>query len=322
LIQKEHTLPLKIRKLQALSRRLPGTHPKKGKIDEELFRRMAGYNGEQSLDYYFSFLPRTNHYIFHDLRLPSGNFHFQIDTLILSPYYILIIETKNLAGTLYFDDTFNQLIRTINGKEEAFPCPILQVMRHQKLLTDWLTEHKFPSVPIASNVVISNPQTIIKASNINSHRIKKVIHSANLPLKFEEYEKKFKEVLLTSKDLKKATTLLLKQSSQSSRSILEEFYIKEEDLMKGVHCPSCFNLPMGRKRSSWYCLKCKTTSKDAHVAALMDYSLLINNTITNSKLQNFLQLSSRSTALTILKSMNLKSDGLNKGKIYYLPVPY
>lgn len=79
---------------------------------------MAGYRGEQSLDYYLGFL--TNYFILHDLRLPDRDHHFQLDTLLISPYFILILEVKNISGTLIFDDHFKQLIRVTPEKEEGF----------------------------------------------------------------------------------------------------------------------------------------------------------------------------------------------------------
>ncbi|WP_317777409.1 nuclease-related domain-containing protein [Peribacillus sp. CSMR9] len=50
-----------------------------------------------------------------------------------------MIEVKNMAGEIYYDNTFNQHIRTNpDGKTEAFDDPILQVNRQRQQLVEWL----------------------------------------------------------------------------------------------------------------------------------------------------------------------------------------
>ncbi|MFX3623267.1 MAG: nuclease-related domain-containing protein [Ectobacillus sp.] len=134
MIVKERKKPVKIQKLEALLRRLPPQHPKQKEIEENLAKSLSGYRGEQSLDYYLSFLPPKQQLILHDLRLKENGRYFQIDTLILTKAFILIIEAKNIAGTIFFDTAFHQLIRTIDGKEEAFPDPIMQITRQKQQL--------------------------------------------------------------------------------------------------------------------------------------------------------------------------------------------
>jgi hypothetical protein len=71
--------------------------------------------------------------------------------------FILILEVKNITGTLYFDQLHHQLIRTTTDQEEAFPDPILQTRRHRLQLKSWINTHQIPAIPITSLVVISNP---------------------------------------------------------------------------------------------------------------------------------------------------------------------
>jgi ribosomal protein L37AE/L43A len=318
MIKKELKIPLRILKLQALLRRLPTNHKKRTQIEEEIGRRMAGYKGEQSLDYYLSFIRGSNHCILHDIRLPSREYHFQLDLLVLSPYYILHVDAKNISGTLYFDDTFNQLIRTVNGKEEGFRDPILQIKLQQRQFKEWLFQHKFPEIPIESLVVISNDFTIIKSSSKNPHYLRQVIHSSNLPFKIDEFTMKYRSIIYSEKELKRLVAMLVKKHKPDSSNILEQYSIVPTELLTGVQCPNCLALNIGRKKGSWHCHNCLHTSKDAHITALQDYLLLINSTITNSELRSFLNLPSRSSALKILKSLNLKSVGTYKGTSYYI----
>lgn len=89
---------------------------------------IRGYRGEQNLDYELGFLP-SSFLIFQDLRLPLYERTFQIDTLILTPHMAVIIETKNIYGTLFFNSTSKQVIRTFENTTEEFPAPLLQAKK-------------------------------------------------------------------------------------------------------------------------------------------------------------------------------------------------
>ena len=117
LIVKRREIPIRLQKLEALSRRLSKDHSIRPQIEEELLRRWKGYRGEQSVDFYLNKLPEKEYMIFHNLRLENENYYFQIDTLILTSYFALTLEVKNISGTLYFESTFSQMIQiTSNGE--------------------------------------------------------------------------------------------------------------------------------------------------------------------------------------------------------------
>jgi hypothetical protein len=75
---------------------------------------------------------------------------------------------------------------------------------------------------------------------------------------------------------------------------------------------------MERRKGKWICQTCTFVSKAAHLSALKDYSLLIDSTITNQILRDFLNIQSASLANKLLFSMSLESKGKNKGKIHHL----
>ncbi len=49
-----------------------------------------------------------------------------------------------MAGELFFDDTFKQIIRTLNDQNEAFDDPVLQVKSTTKKTSGWLSMKQFP----------------------------------------------------------------------------------------------------------------------------------------------------------------------------------
>ena len=127
--------------------------------------RTAGYWGEQSVRSILEVLPKNEYFIFHDLRLQGKPYPFQIDLLVLSSFFFLILEVKNMAGELYFDDSFKQIIRTLNDQNEAFDDPVLQVNLQRKQLLAWLSAKKLPPIPIETLVVSANSKAVLRAEN-------------------------------------------------------------------------------------------------------------------------------------------------------------
>jgi hypothetical protein len=318
LIVKRRKVPLTIRKLRALTRRLSPNHPKIPLIIKDLKKREAGYKGECSIDFPLSFLQSKSYFIFHDLRLQDQSRFFQMDTLLVSKKFALIIEVKNIAGSIYFDPHFNQLIRTKDGKETAFPDPIVQVNRQESQLRNWFLKNGFPSLPILSLIVISNPQTIIRTSPENRKLHYKVIHPDGLPSRINLMEHSITESILGEKDLKKVVRILNKYHIEAASSILERYNLTEEDLIKGVICENCKGFPLIRRHGTWFCNQCQLSNKDAHIQAFRDYFHLLGSTITNRQLRDFLNISSASSTTRILQSLKLTSKGANKGRVYSL----
>ena len=60
MIVKERKLPVYLLQLEALLRRLPAHHPKRNVVVESLAKFMAGYKGEQAIEYPLSFYPKQN----------------------------------------------------------------------------------------------------------------------------------------------------------------------------------------------------------------------------------------------------------------------
>lgn len=224
-----------------------------------------------------------------------------------------------MAGELYFDDSFKQIIRTLNDQNEAFDDPVLQVNLQQKQLQAWLSSKKLPSlIPIESIVVSANPKTVLRAEN--KRLSDKVVRKSNLVTKFEMLIKKHQQEILSKKELKKLANTLLKEHTPYIPNLLENYKISFDDLAKGVRCPDCGVLPMKRKWGAWFCNSCSITSSGAHLMALRDYALLIKPTITNRELREFLQFESASVAARILNSLNLSYEGSTKDRVHHLNV--
>ncbi len=319
MIKKKRQTPLTILKLEALLRRLPSNHPQRKNIEESLKKYYAGFRGEEAIDYYLNDLDEEPYFIFQDIRLPckDGTF-FQLDFLILTTFFVLIIEVKNITGILYFDREFHQLIRITSEKEEAFHDPIIQVRKHVYQLYSWLENNKFPTVPISSIIAISHPTTIIKTTPNHKEISDLVIHAAKIPEKFISFKNRFKQAVLTNRDMKKLSRYLMKEHVELDADILTRFQISPSEIIRGVLCSNCHGVLLEKKRERWSCPKCNSSKKNAHLEALLDYRLIIGDTITNKQCRAFLCISSVSIVAKILSSLNLKSTGSYKNRVYKL----
>jgi hypothetical protein len=304
-------------KLEALKRRLPVTHPKWTNVQEEWARRNAGFRGEKTVYYFLSLLDDHPYHIIHNLRLTNGSHFFQIDFLLLSTRFALIIETKNIAGELLFDQQ-GQLIRTINNKTDGYSDPVAQAQHHQRSLRKWLAAHHFPPLPVDYIVIISQPSSIIKMERTDPAIRQRVQPASALHSFISRLDGAYKHEVLDARMLKKLGKLLMKKNVPLETDILKEFGLTEKDIVTGVQCPKCDAMPMQALKAWWKCRDCDFHSKDAHIQAIKDYSLLISPTFKNSQIRAFLHLSSMQRTRRLLGAMKIPFKGENKGRVYFL----
>ncbi|MBY6036961.1 NERD domain-containing protein [Fictibacillus nanhaiensis] len=311
--------PIIIKKLESIMKRVPKTHQKQPQITERHRRFKSGFNGEQSLKFFYRYLPKEGLSYLPGLRIMHDDYYFQMDLLIVTPHFFLILEIKNHAGHLYFDDKIKQMIRSVNGKVEAYEDPIEQVKRQSYHLEKIIEEYKLPAVPIERLIVISNSSTHVGFSPSYKEAFQRVIKSSQLPNKFAEYQQKYQEPLLTKKEISKYIKQLFKLHDAYDPDVCELFQINKSELMKGVYCQKCDrSFIMQYIRANWRCSNCGHTSKTTHVEALIDYALLISPTITNQQCKDFLNLPSRSITTHLLKTLNLPYEGSRKSRSYHL----
>lgn len=314
MILKERDEPLRIILDEILLRRLNNNHKKRPEIEEDLAKRRAGLKGEKNLSYHLTFLP-DGYDIIHDIRLMNSHgYAFQIDTLLLSHHYILILEVKNILGTLYFDKHSKQFTRIYNEKEEGYPNPIVQAERHHNQLEKWILSHKLPLLPIEHLVIISHPSTIIKSNDYKIFQV--VFHAEHLPKKILSIEKPYKTPL-DKKDYRKLSRTIVKNHVPRNLDILKTYGISKKEIITGVQCPSCSFNPIHLKHGTWICPSCNSTSKKAYQKAIEDYLYLFGCKITNKECREYLHISSRHVARRMLLEMNLNQSGNTKNSFYH-----
>lgn len=309
---------MKLYALEALQRRLKDHHPSKDKVNSDLTRERSGLKGEKEVDFALRFLDKRRFYVLHNLRLIDEFGAFQLDTLILSTQFMLILEVKNWYGTVIFGENGQVTRIADDGTEEGFPNPVAQAQLQQHRLIQWLQTRGLPHIPIGFLVVISFPSTIIKSYSPEHPIPKSVIHTNQILLKIIEFEKVYRREAVNITQLKKLSNLMIELHSPADFNLVDRYMIKPEDIIKGVICPRCSHTPMNKINSKWCCRKCGLLSTEAHIAAFNDYLLLIGKRTTNNQMRDFLQIDSIHVMKYLIQKANFKASGKTRGRTYEL----
>lgn len=317
MFDKDLKIPINLLKAEALERRTDENHPCRADLKTYIKNLRSGYNGERTISYFLSQIPPQRFRIFHDLRLPYGDTFFQIDTLILSTKFILMLDGKNHSGKLHIDK--EQMVQEYMDNRNVYENPIIQANRHNILLQYFLEKHKLPQIPIESLVVICKSSTEVTIDAGYTEAYRKICRASDLVRKMEERYQYYRKEYIDNKTVEKIKKLLLKKHTPLDSDLLEKFNVSKREIKTGVQCPKCFFIPMNYKRKNWICPTCKFLSPDAFLQAMIDYFLLINPSFTNKELRKFLHLPNSRSATYFIYLLNFPSTGTTKGRIYHQP---
>lgn len=300
--------PLTLQKLETLIPRLSLSCKQLPYIKQDAAKLQKGYNGERRLDFYLQSLS-NNYYILSDVGLEFYNRKFQIDSLIISPHAMYLIETKNFEGTLTFDTIHRQMIQSNNNQEKSFTYPITQADNAAYLMMQWLENHQLNSIPIQTYIAIAQKSTIIRVQGDDELITKYVIQAEDAPLRLIHQDKQYGEATQADPQRRnKIASTIMTHVQDFSVNIMEKYQLTKEDINSGTRCSSCSQLNMTYNQGKWICPDCGETSKSAHIATLQDYFLLIDSKITIKEAQRFLKISDRHKVYRILKKSNLLYD--------------
>ncbi|MFJ7736255.1 nuclease-related domain-containing protein [Lysinibacillus sp. NPDC097287] len=311
-------LPRKIsdtqRVLEAIERRLPPTHEDFSYYSEQLRRVKAGFAGEQRVDreWIEIDLPQP-HYFLHDLQVTNrfGNTH-QIDTILLCPYIFLVLEIKNITGFIEIDEQFHQFNRTTaEGRVEGMSNPFHQIERHVELLSRRMKEEGIV-VPIKYAVVSATKNAILSPSLHG----RSIFHVTGLRLEVKKLLSQYRNPSVDPSNLEQFMKTLLAMHVPKKR----EIKLPVKDLITGVLCPDCkYKQQMYYSNNKWFCLCCGNRNLASMYSAMIDYRLLVSETITNKDFCAFFGVGSTNVAYKLLKHMKLVESGAKKNRTYRIP---
>ena len=75
---------------------------------------------------------------FHNVIIPGNNGTSQIDHLIVSKFGLFIIETKNMKGWIFGDESQQRWTQTFIYEKYAFQNPLRQIYRQKRVLAEFL----------------------------------------------------------------------------------------------------------------------------------------------------------------------------------------
>ena len=131
MIVKPYAQTLFMEALISLNKRLKKNHPKYISLQEDLKRNIAGDIGEEAV---MSILQKVKlpykFFVFHNISL-YGESLFQMDVLIITNHYAVILEVKNIQGEIEFKSHPYQLSRTLStGVRNSFDSPEIQLQEY------------------------------------------------------------------------------------------------------------------------------------------------------------------------------------------------
>ncbi|WP_167449530.1 nuclease-related domain-containing protein [Halobacillus trueperi] len=307
MIIKPRIIPPDIAHLEMLLHRIKPHHTKIPQLEEILSAKQAGWSGEQSLDFHLDYL-KGPHYILHNLRLNDGRHFFQIDTVILFPSFILILEAKNMIGQI----SIHREKREMRRDTEGFQDPVEQAERQKYLLDEWLYNHLGIRMPVDFLVVFTNRRCTLEFDSSDSSIYEKVIRATSLIDTIEKKKGFYPRRLFGKKELSRIGQALVDAHKEYIPDYMSRYNLNYSDLQKGVRCPACGKYSMKRTKMKWECSVCFHISLYAHEQALREYAVLVAKIISNKEARDFLRISSRHVVYRLLSAYCKERRGSTK----------
>lgn len=306
-----------IKALPRLIARLPEDYPRKAELNlaQQLYRITAGYSGETKVDRYlelFEFPESSTILTNVHLALSPGH-SFQIDTLIITERYVLILEIKNIKGNLYFKSDPHHLIRELDGEETIMECPFTQLEVAKENLQIWFAQRDI-KLEVHGQVVLANKNAVVKEAPPNAP----ILYLKRLAIILREKERLL--IKYNSAHLQKMRNLIHQNQYVYNVFPLCNYYGIDPSLLKrGQLCSQCNESMAYKTRRIRYCERCKRIESNNPDESIQDWFMLVSNSISNRQCRDFFLLKNKDGAYYILKSMQLYKEGKSTATRYYWP---
>ncbi|MEK3935775.1 nuclease-related domain-containing protein [Sporosarcina sp. FSL W7-1349] len=314
MILKERTMPKNLVGTAALMRRLHPDHAKYQQIRENYRNTKAGFGGESDFDKHMKeFRPNYPYAILHDICLKQDGIYFQMDSILITPAFIVIFEVKNYAGKIWIKSKPTQFIRELpSGERKVMSSPIVELERKQYLLNNWLVQRKI-NLPIKTIVAFAFTNELMMEEELEI----KILFTNEVPnyLRTLPVEN---EIIRREKIQNLAISVRKHHQEYDPFPMIETMGLAREDILFGVICPSCGCRQMEWIQRKWGCPHCKHASTTCHHDALADWTCLISKRITNKEFREFTFLKNPHVAKRLLLRSGLTKRGERRGAYYVM----
>ncbi len=314
MLYKEREMPNKLRGLIALEKRLPTDHREWKYISDNLYKRKAGYGGEEQYDKcLIEFTPAYPHAILHDVCLQQDGVYFQMDSILITPAFIIISEVKNITGKIIISSNPPQFIRILQtGERKVLKSPIVELERKKHLLLNWLKRRRI-NIPISGVVVFAYNNELI----IDNIPETKITFAYEIPSYFRSLPV-HKGILSKTEIQRMAFDLIKNHQVYNPFPLATSHKVHPSNIKPGVICPQCGQFSMRWELKKWKCIHCKHTGVNEHKAAVEDWFMLINDKMTNREFRYFTLIQDRNVATRLLAKSNLVLKGNRKAAHYVM----
>ena len=162
---------------------------------------------------------------FHDVIIPSSHGTTQIDHILVSPFGIFVVETKNYKGWIYGSESQSIWTQVIYKSKHKFQNPLRQTHRHKKVLSKYLGVGESSILPVISFV--------------GDVKLKTELPSNVLTSKVSFYIKRFNEEIFSQDEVLRIVGLLSNLKSEYNISKKEHIQSLENRYASDTICPKC-----------------------------------------------------------------------------------
>lgn len=317
IIKKYRTKPFELLQHEHLLKRLPENHYQYNKIENQMRVLTSGYIGEKSLDYFITLIPHNDLFVFQDLRLPNiGGTTFQIDFLLFTPYFFIILDSKYLKGKLNLSEF--QLVQEYEDRVKVYQNPIDQVHNQLYNFKQLLQRYSFIIPPSHPFVVFTHPNSILELTSDHTNLKKYILRPEKIRTIINEYFERMNENYYTIEEMNELSQLLIRLHTPKTTNILEYYKINYEEIRKGVFCPDCGGKVI--KEYGWICTRCNNDNQQIYLETMLDYYYLYGEQITMRACVDFFQLNSRHIAYYLLKTQSFIQVIDNRKGVYQIDI--
>ena len=183
-----------------------------------------GWFGERKTQFNLWFsLNKELYRRFHDVIIPSSNGTTQIDHILVSPFGLFIVETKNKKGWIYGSESQSKWTQVVYKNKYSFQNPLRQTYRHKKVLSKFLDLDE------------SNIETIVYFNG--DSKFKTELPSNVLSYGLGSYIKQFQDTVLSNDEIERICNLLI--SNEGNISNQEHLQSLHDRHTSDTVCPRC-----------------------------------------------------------------------------------
>jgi hypothetical protein len=230
-----------LERLKELQATAPGGM--KQQIERDIKLLAYGIAGEEAVAYELnnSYLPII---VLHDLRLEHEGLSAQIDYLIITTKFCLIVECKNLFGNLEVNSR-GEFIRELafNGhrKKEGIYSPVTQNMRHMEMIKVLrLANKKNPLMRVAleksfgelhkSVIVLANPKTVINLKQAPKEIKDQIIRGDQLIAHIKKLLRENKDLASSEKEMYEMAAFFVGLHKENPVDYTAKYFLGNEEV--------------------------------------------------------------------------------------------